>query len=147
MTMMTDDLHYFEARRLVALLRARQISARELLQVHLDRIAAVNPQINAIVTLTADAALAQARRADQAAAIGEFLGPLHGIPVAHKDNHLTAGIRTTFGSRLRADLVPDADELVIERLRAAGVVTIGKTNIPEFAAGGHTFNELSLIHI
>ena len=76
------------------------------------------------------------------AARGEFAGPLHGLPMAHKDNHLTAGIRTTFGSRLRADLVPDTDDLVIERLRAAGVVTIGKTNIPEFAAGGHTFNEV-----
>jgi len=142
MTMMTDDLHYFEARRLVALLRARQISARELLQVHLDRIAAVNPQINAIVTLTPELAFARAHELDQMAARSEFAGPLHGLPMAHKDNHLTAGIRTTFGSRLRADLVPDADELVIERLRAAGVVTIGKTNIPEFAAGGHTFNEI-----
>src|SRR6478735_12757754 len=112
MTMMTDDLHYFEARRLVALLRARQISARELLQVHLDRIAAVNPQINAIVTLTPELAFARAHELDQMAARSEFAGPLHGLPMAHKDNHLTAGIRTTFGSRLCADLVPDADELV-----------------------------------
>jgi amidase len=84
----------------------------------------------------------QAALADEAAARGEFLGPLHGIPVAHKDNHLTAGIRTTFGSRTRADFVPDQDDLVIERMRAAGVITLGKTNIPEFAAGGNTFNEV-----
>ena len=142
MTMMTDDLHYLDARGQVALLRTRQISARELLQAHLDRVEAANPAINAIVTLTPEVAFARAFELDQLAARGEFAGPLHGLPMAHKDNHLTAGIRTTFGSRLRADLVPDTDDLVIERLRAAGVVTIGKTNIPEFAAGGHTFNEV-----
>ena len=64
------------------------------------------------------------------------------MPVAHQDNHLTAGIRTTFGSLARAEFVPDTDDLVIERMRAAGVITLGKTNIPEFAAGGHTFNEV-----
>jgi len=64
------------------------------------------------------------------------------VPVAHQDNHLTAGIRTTFGSLARAEFVPDTDDLVIERMRAAGVITLGKTNIPEFAAGGHTFNEV-----
>lgn len=142
MTMMTDDLHYLEARRQIDLLRSRQLSARELLQAHLDRIDAVNPAINAIVTLTPELAFARAHELDQLAAHGEFAGPLHGLPMAHKDNHLTAGIRTTFGSRLRADLVPDVDDLVIERLKAAGVVTMGKTNIPEFAAGGHTFNEV-----
>lgn len=142
MTMMTDELHYLDATRQVALLRSRQVSARELLQAHLDRIDAVNPAVNAIVTLTPELATARAFELDQLAARGEFAGPLHGLPMAHKDNHLTAGIRTTFGSRLRAGLVPDTDDLVVERLRAAGVVTIGKTNIPEFAAGGHTFNEL-----
>jgi amidase len=140
--MMTEDLHYLSATRLAGLLRTRQLSAREVLRAHLDRIDAVNPAINAIVTLTPDLALARARELDRLAARGEFAGPLHGLPMAHKDNHLTAGIRTTFGSRLRADLVPDTDDLVIERLRAAGVVTIGKTNVPEFAAGGHTFNEV-----
>jgi amidase len=142
MTMMTDELHYFEAGRLVALIRDRQLSARELLQAHLARIEAVNPAINAIVTLTPELAFARAHELDQLAARGEFAGPLHGLPMAHKDNHLTAGIRTTFGSLLRAELIPDVDDLVIERLKSAGVVTIGKTNIPEFAAGGHTFNEL-----
>ncbi len=142
MTMMTDDLHYLDARRQVALLRDRQLSARELLRAHLVRIEAVNPAINAIVTLAPEPAMQRAHELDQLAAKGEFAGPLHGLPMAHKDNHLTAGIRTTFGSRLRADLVPDTDDLIVERLKAAGVVTIGKTNIPEFAAGGNTFNEV-----
>lgn len=139
---MTDELYYRTATDLARLLRARQVSAREVVTAHLERIEAVNPAVNAIVTLVADRALAQAAAADEAAARGEFLGPLHGIPVAHKDNHLTAGIRTTFGSRTYADFVPDADDLVVERMRAAGVITLGKTNIPEFAAGGHTFNEV-----
>jgi len=138
----TDDLCFRPAVRLARELRSKQISAVELVSAHLDRIERINPQINAIVTLTADAALAQARRADQAAAVGEFLGPLHGIPVAHKDNHLTAGIRTTFGSQSLTGFVPQVDDLVIERMKAAGVITLGKTNIPEFAAGGHTFNEV-----
>jgi amidase len=142
MTMMTDDLHYLDARRQVALLRSGRLSARELLQAHLDRIEAVNPAINAIVTLAPELAMQRAHELDQLVARGEFAGPLHGLPMAHKDNHLTAGIRTTFGSRLRADLVPDTDDLIVERLKAAGVVTIGKTNIPEFAAGGNTFNEV-----
>jgi amidase len=136
------ELYYRTAVDLVRLLRAKEVSAREVVAAHLDRIEAVNPAVNAIVTLTADRAMHQAALADEAAARGEFLGPLHGIPVAHKDNHLTAGIRTTFGSRTRADFVPDQDDLVIERMRAAGVITLGKTNIPEFAAGGNTFNEV-----
>ena len=139
---MTSELIYLPATELAALLRARQVSATEVVTAHLARIEAVNPRINAIVTLTAELALTQAAHQDTLAARGGFAGPLHGIPMAHKDNHLTAGIRTTFGSRSRAEFVPDTDDLVVERLRTAGVITIGKTNIPEFAAGGHTFNEL-----
>jgi amidase len=137
-----EQLCYRSATELAAMLRAKQVSAREVVIAHLARIEAVNPAVNAIVTLTAERALEQAAAADAAAARGEFLGPLHGIPVAHKDNHLTAGIRTTFGSRTMADFVPEADDLVVGRMRAAGVITLGKTNIPEFAAGGHTFNEV-----
>jgi amidase len=142
MAEMTDDLHYLSAVEMRGLLRSRALSARELLRAHLDRIEKVNSLINAMVTLTPESAMARAHELDQLAARGEFVGPLHGLPMAHKDNHLTAGIRTTFGSKLRAELIPDEDDLVIERLKAAGVVTIGKTNIPEFAAGGHTFNEV-----
>jgi len=137
-----EELYYLAATTLARMLRAGELSAREVVQAHLDRIDAVNPAVNAIVTLTPEAALAQAHAADAEAAHGRFTGPLHGLPVAHKDNHLTAGIRTTFGSRARAEFVPDVDDLVIERMKAAGVITLGKTNIPEFAAGGHTFNQL-----
>jgi len=136
------ELYYRSATDLSAMLRAKEVSAREVVTAHLERIEAVNPAVNAIVTHTPELALEQADRADQAAAHGRLLGPLHGLPVAHKDNHLTRGIRTTFGSPARADFVPDTDDLVIERMKAAGVITVGKTNIPEFAAGGHTFNEV-----
>ena len=139
---MPEELFYRTATELARLLRAKQVSATEVVQAHLDRIEAVNPVVNAVVTLTAEQALDQARTADRLAARGEFTGPLHGLPVAHKDNHLTAGIRTTFGSRSRATFVPEEDDLVIERMKAAGVITLGKTNIPEFAAGGHTFNDV-----
>jgi len=138
----SHELYYRSATELAGLLRAKQISAREVVTAHLDRIEAVNPVVNAIVTLTAERALGQAAELDDLAARGTFAGPLHGVPVAHQDNHLTAGIRTTFGSLARAEFVPDTDDLVIERMRAAGVITLGKTNIPEFAAGGHTFNEV-----
>ena len=139
---MSEELFYRTATELARLLRAKEVSATEVVHAHLDRIEAVNPLVNAIVTLTADQALDQARAADDLAARGEFTGPLHGLPVAHKDNHLTAGIRTTFGSRSRETFVPDDDDLVIERMKSAGVITLGKTNIPEFAAGGHTFNDV-----
>lgn len=139
---MTDELYYRSATELAALLRSKQVSAREVVTAHLDRIAAVNPAVNAVVTLTAERALERAAQQDDIAAGGTFVGPLHGIPVAHKDNHLTAGIRTTFGSQARADFIPDTDDLVIERMKAAGVISLGKTNIPEFAAGGHTFNDV-----
>ncbi len=139
---MATELYYRPATELAAMLRTKEVSAREVVTAHLERIDAVNPAVNAIVTHTPELALRQAAEADAAAVRGEFQGPLHGIPVAHKDNHLTAGIRTTFGSPARADFVPDQDDLVIERMRGAGVITLGKTNIPEFAAGGHTFNEV-----
>ena len=141
---MTSDteLYYRSATELAAMLHAKEVSAREVVTAHLERIDAVNPAVNAIVTRTPELALRQAEEADAAAARGDFLGPLHGIPVAHKDNHLTKGIVTTFGSTARADFVPTEDDLVIERMKAAGVITLGKTNIPEFAAGGHTFNEV-----
>ncbi|MGH3321028.1 MAG: amidase [Streptosporangiaceae bacterium] len=134
------DVCYLSARELARRLRMRELSAREVVEAHLARIERLNPQVNAIVTLVADRALAQARAADERLTAGEEVGPLHGLPVAHKDTHDTAGIRTTYGSPLLADNVPARDELLIERLRAAGVITLGKTNTPEFAAGSHTVN-------
>lgn len=136
------ELYYQPATVLAAMLRAKEVSAREVVTAHLERIDAVNGAVNAIVTHTPDLAMDQATQADEAAAHGDFRGPLHGIPVAHKDNHLTKGIRTTFGSVARKDFVPTEDDLVIERMKQAGVITLGKTNIPEFVAGGHTFNDV-----
>ena len=122
------------------MLRTREISARELLDAHLDRIERFNPALNAVVTLDADGARAAADAADAALAAGADVGPLHGLPVAHKDTHATGGMRTTLGSPLHADDVPMRDELIVARYKAAGTVRVGKTNVPEFAAGSHTFN-------
>jgi amidase len=128
------------ARDLVAAVRERRISARELLDLHLDRIAERNPEVNAIVSLDEDRARDSAARADELTALGGATGPLHGLPFAFKDTHDVAGWRTTYGSPLFADHVPDTDDLVVERIRRAGVVVLGRTNVPEFAAGSHTFN-------
>ena len=140
--MSDDDLCLRPATELAALVRDRKISARELLDVHLARIERLNPQLTAIVTLDAEGARAAADAADAVLAAGEEVGPLHGLPVAHKDTHATGGMRTTWGSPLHRDTVPAHDELVVARLRAAGAIRVGKTNVPEFAAGSHTFNTL-----
>jgi amidase len=118
----------------------RELSSRELLDACLARIEATNPQLNAIVTLVPEMAYEWADAADRAVTAGHALGALHGLPIAHKDLALTAGIRTTMGSPLLADFVPKEDALIVERLRAAGAVTIGKTNTPELGAGSQTFN-------
>ena len=128
------------ATEMSSLLAGGQLSARELLDAHLARIDALNPIVNALVTLTPDRALERATAADDAHARGESLGLLHGLPVAHKDLLATAGIRTTFGSPIFSDFVPPSDSLVVERQRRAGAVMVGKTNTPEFGAGSHTFN-------
>ncbi len=137
---MHEEITHRSARDLAWLLRTREVSAREVVQAHLERVEAVNPTINAVVTLCAERALDEAKAADQRLASGADVGALHGLPVAHKDTHETAGVRTTHGSPVFADHVPRRDELVVERMRAAGAITIGKTNTPEFAAGSHTFN-------
>ena len=128
------------ARDQAAAVRARDISARELMELHLARVAERNPQLNAIVSLDEERARSGAAAADEELASGAEVGPLHGLPFAFKDTHQVAGWRTTYGSPLFADHVPDADELLVERVRRAGVVVIGRTNVPEFAAGSHTFN-------
>lgn len=135
-----SGLCYRTATDLARLIAAREVSAVEVMEAHLARIEAINPTINAIVTLVPDAARRAAETADAAVARGDVLGPLHGLPVAHKDLTWTKGIRTTFGSRIFSDFVPDDDALIVERLRSAGAITIGKTNTPEFGAGSQTFN-------
>jgi amidase len=137
-----DELTSLSATELAARIRRKQLSARELLEAHLTRIERVNPTVNAIVTLVPEMARAWAKAADERQARGEPLGVLHGLPVAHKDLVDTAGIRTTKGSRLYANNVPAADALIVKRIRAAGAITIGKTNTPEFGAGSNTFNEV-----
>lgn len=138
------DLTWLSTRELAALIAGGDVSSTEALRAHHDRIEAVNPTINAIVTTDPERALAEARAADEAhvraRSAGMQLPPLHGVPMTHKDTHDTAGMRTTLGSLVFADRVPDADDLVVARLRAAGVITTGKSNVPEFAAGAHTFN-------
>ncbi|HEX4982129.1 MAG TPA: amidase [Ilumatobacteraceae bacterium] len=138
----SDDLLVRSAVDQARLVRAGDVSARELLAAHLDRIERINPALNAIVTLVPEMAADWASAADDRFAAGEEMGPLHGLPVAHKDLELTAGIRTTMGSPLFADHVPTEDSLIVERLRAAGAITIGKTNTPEFGAGSQTFNRV-----
>jgi amidase len=136
------ELHWWSARRLAAALRARELSAREIVAHHLDRIAAVNPRLNAVVSLRPERALADADAVDRQLARGAPLGPLHGLPIAIKDLEDTAGITTTYGSRAFAGHVPDRDSLLVARLRAAGAIIVGKTNTPEYGVGSHTFNEV-----
>jgi amidase len=135
-------MNFETATELARRIRAREVSVTEVMEAHLARIERVNPQVNAIVTLTAERALDDAAAADRALANGAPPTRLFGLPVAHKDLVETRGIRTTFGSPILRDFVPDFDALIVERLREAGAITIGKTNTPEFGAGSQTFNEV-----
>ena len=138
---MSRDLCFTPAVELARLYRARKVSPLEVMQAVLERLDQVNPVVNAFVTVDREGALRQARRATAALARrGGAVGPLHGIPVGIKDITLTKGMRTTFGSKLFEDYVPDEDAAVVERLRAAGAIVLGKTNTPEFAFGPNTVN-------
>ncbi len=135
--------HFATATDLAAKIRRKELSAREVMASHLEQIARVNPQVNAIITLLPEEQLlAAADQADAAVARGDELGPLHGLPIAHKDLQLTKGIRTTFGTPIFKDFVPDRNTLLIDRLQGAGAISIGKTNTPEFGAGSQTYNEV-----
>ncbi|MGE3537219.1 MAG: amidase [Candidatus Tectimicrobiota bacterium] len=140
--MITTDLCFMTATDMARRIRAKELSAREVMEAHLAHIEQVNPQVNAVVTLLPERAMAGARAADEALAHRAQVGVLHGLPIAHKDLLLTKGIRTTRGSRIYQDYVPDQDALIVERMRQAGAITIGKTNTPEFGAGSQTFNEV-----
>ncbi len=135
-----SELIWLTAVEQAALIRRGALSARDLLAAYTQQIEAVNPALNAIVTYLTEKARALAKAADEKQARGEELGILHGLPIAHKDLFETAGIRSTMGSPVFRDYVPVADDLIIARLKAAGCVTLGKTNVPEFGAGSHTFN-------
>ncbi|MEM9406536.1 MAG: amidase [Acidobacteriota bacterium] len=139
---MSEELCYqsaIEQRRLVG---QREISAVELLEAHLERIEEVNGRVNAICTLAPEKARSSAQVVDERIARGEDPGLLAGLPVAVKDLAMTAGIRTTLGSPIYADFVPSQDAAIVERMKAAGAVVLGKSNTPEFGAGSHTFNEV-----
>jgi len=138
--MAPDEICDLSAVELAARLARKDLSAREVVDAHLTRIARVNPKVNAIVTLVAERAMAEAAKADEAIVRGGPSGPLHGLPVAHKDLVDTAGIRTTYGSPFYRDNVPVRDAAIVTRIRAAGAITLGKTNTPEFGAGSQTFN-------
>jgi amidase len=135
-----SELCFTSAVEMAQLIRAKKLSAREALAEHLKQIDRVNPRVNAIVTLVTEMAAEAATHADEMQARGERLGPLHGLPVAHKDLIETRGIRTTFGSPLFKDNVPSEDNVIVERMRRAGAIIVGKTNTPEFGAGSQTFN-------
>ena len=140
---MTDrDLAFTPAWRLRVLIQSKELSPVELTELFLARIAEFNPRLNAYITVAADQALADARRAEAAVQSGDATGPLHGIPIAIKDLNATRGLRTTRGSKVYADFVPDADEPVVARIRQAGAIILGKTNTPEFGHSATTENLL-----
>jgi amidase len=140
--MSNTEICFLAAVELVRRMRARELSAVEVMEAHLAQIERVNPHVNAIITLLPERALAGARAADAALASNAEVGPLQGLPIAHKDLLPTKGIRTTSGSPIYRDFVPDYDALIVERLRDAGAIAIGKTNVPEFGAGSQTFNQV-----
>ena len=136
-----DPICRTSAVELAAAIREGRLSARAVTEAYLDRIDTVNPQVNAIVSLRPRAdILAEADAADAALAKGEAAGALHGLPIAIKDLAQTKGLRTTWGSPIFADFVPKVDEFHVERIRAAGAIIIGKTNVPEFGFGSQTYN-------
>jgi amidase len=138
---LTTDLCWTPAAELVSLIRRRKVSPLEVMRAVLERIDKVNPPLNAYCTVAAEQALEAARKAT--AAVGRrsaTLGALHGVPVSIKDLTPTRGIRTTWGSKIYEHHVPEEDGLIVERLKAAGAIVVGKTNTPEFGAGANTFN-------
>lgn len=130
------------ASELTTLLSSGEVSAVEVVDAHLDVIGQRNHELNAMCTVDPEAARAHAKRADDAYARSERIGPLHGLPIVHKDVFETAGLRTTYGSTTHRDFVPTQDATVVQRCRTAGAVVLGKTNTPQFATGGHTSNRL-----
>jgi amidase len=141
--MSESDICFMTATEMAQRIRAGELSCRELMQAHLTRIERINPKVNAIVTqIPPEQVLAAAEAADEALTRGEVTGQLHGLPIAHKDLVPTKDLRTTWGSPIFKDFVPDHDGLIVQRLKKAGAITIGKTNTPEFGAGSQTFNQV-----
>lgn len=139
---MMSEICYDTARNLAKSIQNRELSAREVMEAHLEQIEMINPSVNAIVSLNAEVALKSADQADQILASGKKTGPFHGLPIAIKDMHNAKGFPMTSGSLALRDNVSKEDDLIVERLKNAGAIVIGKTNVPEFGAGAHTFNEV-----
>src|SRR6195256_2190006 len=139
-TATSDDITSASAGELADAIRSKKLSSRVIVEAHLERIAKVNPKLNAVVQLTAEAARKEADEADAALARGEIKGPLHGVPVTIKDTLETAGGICTGGTKGRGNYVPKADATAVARLRAAGAIILGKTNVPELAGALETDN-------
>ena len=137
-----SDIAFYSATRLAAAIRDREVGSRELLEHYLQRVERFNPQINAIVTLDVERARQRADAADAALARGDVWGPLHGVPMTVKDSIETAGVRTTSGAEIYAEHVPSQDAPAVSRLRAAGAVIFGKTNLPTLAMDVQSYNPL-----
>ena len=140
--MPTSEICNLTATEMVQMISRKEVSAREIMEAHLTQIDRVNPKVNALVTLCPELALEGSDLADKHIRDGDRLGILHGLPVAHKDLFPTKGIRTTFGSPIFSDHVPDYNCLIVERLQSSGAITIGKTNTPEFGLGSQSYNSI-----
>ena len=139
---MDTELCFASATDLVRLIRTKEVSAPEITELFYRRIAEINPKLNAYLALCPDQAMVQAAAAQEAVQRGEALGPLHGIPISIKDLEVTRGMPTTMGSAIFRDRIPDIDSVVVERVRRAGAIILGKTNTPEFGQSGTTENRL-----
>ncbi len=139
---MNSDMNYFDATRLAELIRTREVSPVEVMQVFLDRIEAVNPKLNAIVTV-AQGALEAAKAAEAAVLAGDELGPLHGVPFTAKDSIDTAGVFTQRGSPIFKGRIPETDAVSVARMKSAGAILLAKTNLPEFSYSTETDNLLT----
>ena len=139
---MTSNIIYSDATKLAELIRTREVSPVEVVQAHLDRIEAVNPKLNAIVTVAGDALVA-ARAAEAAVLAGDELGPLHGVPFTAKDSIDTAGVMTQRGSPIFKGRIPETDATSVARLKSAGAILLAKTNLPEFSYSTETDNLLT----
>jgi amidase len=138
---LSGEICFMRAVDLLDALRHKKISAREVMEAHLKQIKHVNSKVNSMVTLVPeDQLMTQAAAADEALAAGRWLGALHGLPIAVKDLHETSGIRTTYGSPLHKNFIPDFDCRVVQREKNAGAIVIGKSNVPEFGLGSQIFN-------
>ena len=139
---MSADLAFMPAIELTAAIRAKEVSSIEVTEHFFQRVDRLDPQLNSYLALRREEAMADARAADQSVQRGDRLGPLHGVPISIKDLEATKDLTTTMGSAVFRDRVPEVDSIVVERVKAAGAIILGKTNTPEFGQSGTTENEL-----